>query len=66
MSSATIEMHLAPMRSRSVLLENRGDVEEIAPIVDLRAAGGGDRHALALVIELSMPKSLATKRYSTG
>jgi hypothetical protein len=31
-----IEMQLAPMRSRSVFPEDRVDVEEIVPIVDLR------------------------------
>src|SRR5208337_2516468 len=44
-----IEIQLAPMRSCSVLPEDRVDVEEIAPIVDPRAAGDGDRHAGALV-----------------
>ncbi len=44
-------MQLAPVRSGSVLPEDRVD-EEIAPIVDSRAAGDGDRYAARVTIRL--------------
>ena len=42
-------MQLAPMRSGSVLPEDRLD-ELVSPIVDSRAAGDGDRHAARVTI----------------